>query len=192
MSACRWFLPVCALVVSVAATGACSTTSRSDREYPPTAAAATDVTAADLQVGSGCRRPLDVDDPVGALAAAVDEVVSAVDVGGAGDGCAVDADPVCAALFLIGVTDPIAALGVGISIDDIGRLAELHHRVLVGGAEAANQHGDVELGGALQAMIDLDVRGAIGRDDAAVAAIAVARTDPAIVGPIASAESYCR
>ena len=193
MSADRRFLVyLVAMAATVAVLGSCSTPAAGPPERPLTVWSSTAAPSTDLQGATSCDRSFDPDDPIGALAAATDELARAIDETGPASGCAIASDPVCAALFLIGATDPVAATAAGLAVDDIERLTVLHHRVLVDGAEAARRGGDHDLETALRTMIDLDIRSTVGRGEEVLADVAVARIDPVIVDPIASAESRCR
>jgi len=100
-------------------------------------------------------------------------------------------DRVCRALFLAAATDPIAAVGAGLDVEQLRQIEVLHDWVVADGAEAAATVHDDDLAAAFTRLADLHVPNALWVSAEAIAAIAVARVDPAILGPMATAEADC-
>ena len=98
----------------------------------------------------------------------------------------------CRDLFLAAITDPVAGLGAGLDIDQLRRITPVHHWVLVDAHQAAVALGDEELAVAFLEVSALDLVGALSAGDEAIAEIAIARADPAIVDALSRAEQRCR
>jgi hypothetical protein len=143
----------------------------------------------------GCRSAdlVDGSDPLAALGLAVaelDRVVEQPEHARAGD-CEVSQRPLCAALFLLGVTDPVMGFALGIGRADLARLSELHTTVLGLALSLAEETDHEDLDVALRQLAALDNSVVLDRDENAVADVVIARAAPEIVGPISSAEQGC-
>ena len=98
----------------------------------------------------------------------------------------------CRSLFLIGATDPLVGVGVGLKSTQIEQLVGWHHWALADGIDAARVRGDTAVAEALRAIDQLDLGAALlGEDVSIVAGLAVARADPDIIEPLAAAEQAC-
>lgn len=100
-------------------------------------------------------------------------------------------DRVCRALFLVAATDPIAAVGAGLDAQQLQQVEVLHDWVAADGAEAAAAVHDDDLATAFTRLAVLDVSAALSVSAEAVVAIAIARVDPEILGPVTRAETDC-
>jgi hypothetical protein len=98
----------------------------------------------------------------------------------------------CRSLFLAAATDPIAGVGAGLDALQLQHLAGLHDWALAEAADAAASVHDDELEVAFRTLAGFDLGAALSVDDDAVAAIAIARTDSAILDPLVRAENDCR
>lgn len=98
---------------------------------------------------------------------------------------------VCRSLFLIGATDPLVGLGVGLPEFMIDELVDHHAWVLDDGAAAAADVGNERLVDALGELASLDLAGALGNGPDGVAAVAIERADRSIIEPIIEAETQC-
>ncbi len=98
---------------------------------------------------------------------------------------------VCRSLFLIGATDPLVGVGVGLSESLIDELVDHHAWVLEDGAAAAADVGNERLVDALGELASLDLAGALGNGPDGVAAVAIERADPSIIAPLIEAETLC-
>ena len=107
------------------------------------------------------------------------------------EGCAVAASPLCAGLFLIAATDPLIWFATTPETSEIDRLIALHERALLASAALAGGSGDRALETALTELVQLDATGAFALGDVALAELAVARDEPAILDPIVAAEANC-
>lgn len=94
---------------------------------------------------------------------------------------------VCRSLFLIAATDPLVAIGAGLTGAAVEQLIEQHVWALAEGRNAAEASGDLALGHALERLSAVVIDGG----DARLAAVAVERAAPEIVEPIAQAEVTC-
>ncbi len=101
-----------------------------------------------------------------------------------------DVAPICSALFLVAVTDPVVAVSLGFAPDLVERMVSLHVEALRGALDRALQRSADSLAAALETLIELDVGTALG-SDVTLAAVVVARGKPAIVEPIRAAEDDC-
>jgi len=103
-----------------------------------------------------------------------------------------DRQRVCRSLFLVGATDPLVALGLGLDGLQIERTIEWHRWALAEGVDAARRTGDGYTAEALSAMSRLEIGAALlGNDAAALANGATARAEPAIIEPLVAAEQSC-
>lgn len=100
-------------------------------------------------------------------------------------------DRVCRALFLIGATDPLVGVGLGLGDATLGELADGHRWALGEGVAAAEANGNADLAGALRELKHLDVGVALAAGPAALASAAVERAATSIIEPIAAAEARC-
>jgi hypothetical protein len=96
----------------------------------------------------------------------------------------------CRSLFLIGATDPLVGVGLGLERSQVERLVEWHRWALADGIDAARSN--VAVAEALRAIDQLDVAGVLlGDDPSALAEVAIARASLAIIEPLAAAEQAC-
>lgn len=141
-----------------------------------------------------CRPELVLDglDPIAALELAVAELarVQADTEPTVGPDCAASRHPLCAAIFLIGATDPV--LGVAREVDrpELARLVDLHERVLELAVAIAERADQVAVAGSFRRLSELDTS-AVSAGDDAVVDLLIARSAPEIVAPIAVAERGC-
>ena len=124
-----------------------------------------------------------------ARAALAMRVVDAVRAGRCND---VDADArVCRSLFLIGLTDPLVGVALGLDVPTLSELAERHRWALEEGVAAAQGTANPALASALGELVRLDVGTALADGPDAVAAVAIERANPSIVEAIALSERSC-
>lgn len=179
-----------AVVAALFALAGCSPTADTDAPaHPLTSAAPSTTNTAALAAAAPCPASgtLDAADPWSAIEAAVAELGSIAN--GSGDGCQATEEPLCAAIFLIAATDPVAAL----DLDAAGRrrMVDLHEQVLRDATTIAERLGEDRVRAAFEALIDLDVAAAFAADDPGIAAFAVARSAPEVVEAIVAAEQRC-
>ncbi len=101
-----------------------------------------------------------------------------------------DVEPLCATMFLIGATDPVAAVALGFGPDLVDRLVIVHTELLGEAIEMARRSSDEALAMAIDSVLRLDVEAARA-SGAAMAEFVVARGAPAIVEPVRRAEQQC-
>lgn len=108
------------------------------------------------------------------------------------DDCAATRRPLCAALFLLGATDPIVGFARGVDPIELALLIDLHQRVLDHALTLAGRTDHEGFEAAMVRFAALDTAGALELGDDAVAEVVIARAAPGIVGPIAEIEATCR
>jgi len=99
---------------------------------------------------------------------------------------------VCRSLFLIGLTDPLVGIGLGLAAPMIDELTERHAWGLEEGVIAAVADDNAALAAALRDLAALGLVDALAEGPDAVAAVAVQRAAASIIEPIADAEMQCR
>lgn len=133
--------------------------------------------------------------PVGDLASVVDrleaigQVIEMLRQGA----CATDDHRrrLCRDVFLMGATDPLVGLGLGIEGQQLVDLVQWHQWLIADAVTAAELAGDTVTADALMALGQADAARALADGPAALAALAISRADPMIVDPLAALEQRC-
>jgi hypothetical protein len=141
-----------------------------------------------------CRPELVLDglDAIAALELAVTELARAQadSEPTVGSECEASRHPLCAAIFLIGATDPVLGIVREADRPELDRLVDLHERVLELAVALAERADRIALAGSFRRLGELDTSVVSAGDDAVVALL-IARSAPEIVAPIAVAERGC-